>query len=106
MKVLFDQGVPAPLRSRLAQCVIETADDLGWGAMTNGALLDRAEANGFGVMVTTDKNLRHQQNLSGRRIAVVVLSTTSWPRIREQVDPIAAAIASALPGSLQTVEVG
>ena len=83
MRVLFDQGTPAPLRRALSHHIVETAFERGWSMLTNGELLAAAESAGFDVMVTTDMNLRYQQNLTARRIAVVVLSTTSWPRIRE-----------------------
>ena len=82
MRVLFDQGTPAPLRHALIGHSVETAFELGWGTLQNGALISAAEAQGFEVFLTTDKNLKYQQNLAGRRLAIVVLSTTSWPRIR------------------------
>ena len=82
MRVLFDQGTPAPLRRILSSHAVETAFECGWSTLKNGELLTAAEMAGFEVLVTTDANLRYQQNLSARRIAIVVLSTTSWPRIR------------------------
>lgn len=77
MRVLFDQGTPVPLRKFLNPHEVETVFERGWSTLTNGDLLGRAEAEGFEVFVTTDKNLRNQQNLSGRRIAIVALSSTS-----------------------------
>ncbi len=61
--------------------------------LRNGALLQAAEDAGFDVMITTDQNLQYQQNLAARRIAIIVLSTTSWPRIRVATDAIANAVA-------------
>jgi hypothetical protein len=82
VRVLFDQGTPAPLRHALVGHSVETAFELGWATLQNGALIAAAETTGFDVLLTTDKNLRYQQNLVGRRLAILVLSTTSWPRIR------------------------
>jgi len=82
LKVLFDQGTPAPLKSYITSHQVSTAYDIGWSTLKNGELLAEAENNGFQVLVTTDMNLQYQQNLKDRRIAIVVLSTTSWPRIK------------------------
>jgi hypothetical protein len=73
--------------------------------LANGALLDRAVANNFEVLVTTDQNLRHQQTLTERPLAVVVLSTTSWPRIRLAAGVIRVAIETARPGAFTEVAV-
>ena len=89
MRVLFDQGTPEPLRQALRQHVVETAYERGWSTLQNGQLLEAAEDAGFEVLVTTDLNLRHQQNLAQFRISVVVLSTTSWPRIQRVVELVA-----------------
>ena len=92
MRVLFDHGTPAPLRRALLGHTVETAYERGWSRLSNGMLLDAAEAAGFDVFVTTDKNLRYQQHLATRRIAVVVLSTTSWPRMARVRGQIAEAV--------------
>ena len=98
MRILFDQGTPAPLRGHLAGHRVETAFERGWSALGNGALLDRAEAEGFELLVTTDRSLPHQQNFAGRRLSVLILSTTSWPRIQARASDIAAAIDGVTPG--------
>ena len=98
MKVLFDQGVPAPLRRLLSGCEICTAFEMNWSTLENGTLLAAAEADGFDVFLTTDKNLNYQQNLKARRIAVVILPTTSWPRLRPRSDEILQALKGAKPG--------
>jgi predicted nuclease of predicted toxin-antitoxin system len=72
MRLLFDQGTPVPLRSHLPDHLVATAYEKGWSALTNGELLSRAEAEGFDAIVTTDQNLRYQQNLTGRKISVIV----------------------------------
>lgn len=105
MRVLFDQGTPAPLRHALVGHSVETAFDLGWGTLQNGALIAAAEAEGFEVFVTTDKNLKYQQNLAGRRLDIVVLSTTSWPRIRTNTAKILGAVESSQPGNFIEVDV-
>ena len=88
MRILFDQGTPAPLRRSLAGHQVETAYERGWSRLKNGDLLEAAERAGFAVLVTTDTNLRYQQQLAGRRIAIVVLTTTSWPRIQRALDAV------------------
>jgi hypothetical protein len=86
MKVLFDQGTPVPLRRQLTGHTIETVYERGWSTLKNGALLSAAEQDGYDVLITTDQQLRFQQNLTGRRLAILVLGTASWPRIRTQKD--------------------
>jgi hypothetical protein len=102
--VLFDQGTPAPLRAYLSNHEISTAFELGWSELKNGELLSKAESEGFDVLLTTDKNLRYQQDLSARRIAVVVLGTTSWPRIKRGVSKAVAAIDTATASSYTEVD--
>ena len=97
MRILFDQGTPAPLRDHLPGHSVETAYEMGWSALRNGELLAKAEAE-FDVLITTDRNLRHQQNLAERRIAILVLPTTSWPRLQSISREIAAAVDSLKPG--------
>lgn len=91
MRILFDQGTPAPLRRGLGSHTVETAFERGWQALQNGDLLAIAEAEGFDAIVSTDKNLRYQQNLSGRRLAILILPTTSWPVLRQHIARIAEA---------------
>lgn len=98
MKLLFDQGVPIPLRGHLANHVVEAAFEKGWSAIKNGDLLVRAEKEGFDALVTTDQNLRYQQNLADRKIGIVVLMTTSWPRIQNQIASIVNTIDHMQPG--------
>ena len=82
MRILH-QGTPVPLRGLLIDHEVSTAFEMGWCELDNGDLLAAAETS-FDAFVTTDQSLRHQQNLSGRRIAILVLRTTSWPRIQKQ----------------------
>lgn len=80
--MLFDQGTPVPLRNALPGHEVSTAYELGWSTLKNGELLRMAEERGFEVLVTTDTNLRYQQDLTHRRIAIVVLdhklAENSW----------------------------
>ena len=76
---------------------MRTAFELGWSTLSNGELLAAAEGD-FDVLITTDRNLRHQQSLTGRGLAVIVLPTTSWPRIRRHSDAIARAVTSIARG--------
>lgn len=81
MNILFDQGVPVPLRAFLSAHEVTTAHEAGWATVNNGELLKAAERNRYAVLVTTDQNLEYQQNLRERKIAVMVLCSTSWPRM-------------------------
>lgn len=103
MRILFDQGTPAPLRHALILHGVETAFELGWATLQNGALIRAAEEAGFEVFVTTDKNLKYQQNLDTRSISIVVLSTTSWPRIQLALADVVAAIEGAVRGGYSEV---
>ena len=97
MRILFDQGTPAPLRDHLPGHSVETAYEKGWSSLRNGELLIKAEAE-FDLLITTDRNLRHQQNLPTRKLAIVVLPTTSWPRLERMAREIAAAVNSLQSG--------
>ena len=105
MKILFDHGTPAPLRRHLAEHTVDRAAERGWELLENGELIRRAELEGYQVIVTTDQNMRHQQNLSGSRLAIVVLMTTAWPRIRHRTKQIRAAIEEARPGHVREVQI-
>jgi hypothetical protein len=103
--ILFDHGTPKGLVRALSEHTVHTAQSRGWDTLSNGALLTAAEAAGF-ELLTTDRRIRHQQNLQVRRIALVVLTgTTKWSRVRQHAERIAAAVASATPGSFAEVEI-
>lgn len=105
MLVLFDQGTPVPLRAFLVQHTVKTAAEQGWSTLSNGKLLDAADAAGFEVLVTTDKNLPHQQNLGRRKLAIVVLGNAQWPVLQLHVQLAVDAINSAKPKSCAVVEI-
>ncbi|MEX2152136.1 MAG: hypothetical protein WD825_02295 [Gemmatimonadaceae bacterium] len=106
MLILFDHGTPKGLARALSGHTIHTAQSKGWDTLSNGALLDAAEEAGFELWLTTDRRIRHQQNLRVRRIALVVLTgSTRWSSVRQHADRVAAAVASATPGSYAEVEI-
>lgn len=102
---MLDHSVPAPLRHHLPGHEVLEAVTLGWERLSNGNLLTAAETEGFEVFVTSDKNLRYQQNLSGRRIALVLLGQGQWPAIRPYVGRVHDAVSRAEPGSFAEVEI-
>jgi hypothetical protein len=97
LKILFDQGTPAPLRKTLAPHSVSTAFEMGWEEVENGDLLAAAEKI-FEAFITTDKNIRYQQNLNGRQLAILVLPTTSWPEIQKHLPAISDAVNGLGPG--------
>ncbi len=103
MRVLLDADVPAALRHRLAGHEATTAQRMGWGLLKNGELLAAAEAEGFDVFLTGDKNLSYQQNLEGRTLALVVLGTTRWKTLRQDTSPVVEAVNRATPGSFEAL---
>jgi predicted nuclease of predicted toxin-antitoxin system len=105
MRVLFDQGTPVPLRRFLAEHEVATAFELGWSEISNGELLAKAEKQ-FDVLITTDRQLRYQQNLTGRAIAIVVLPYASWIKLDPHAQTIASAIDALQPGSYVEIELG
>jgi hypothetical protein len=105
MKILFDQGTPLPLSGQLTGHSVETCFDRGWSQLQNGALLAAAEAAGFDMLVTTDQSLKHQQNLAGRKIAIVVLLSTSWPQMQPSLTRISQAISAAGPGDYVEINI-
>ena len=101
MKVLFDQNAPRPLARYLTKHVVTRSAELGWEMLKNGKLINLAEATGFEAMVTADRNLSHQQNLAGRSLAIVVLPSGQWPKVKLHIAEIVKAVDEATPGSFQ-----
>jgi hypothetical protein len=99
MRVLFDQGTPAPLKALLIKHNVATLADLGWSELQNGELLRQAEEAGFEAFVTTDQNLKYQQNLPGRKLAIAVLMAASWPRVKRNGASVVTAIDSLHAGA-------
>jgi hypothetical protein len=94
-----------PIRPFLKEHIVETTAERGWDTLGNGELLKAAEAAGFDVPVTPDKNIRYQQNLTARTIALVVLGNPQWPVLRLHVERVVAAVNTATPGSYTEIEI-
>ena len=105
MKILFDNGTPNPIARSLTGHEVAFARQIGWHELRNGDLLQQAEKAGYELLLTLDKNMRYQQNLSGRTIAVVVLGNQQWPAVRLPLDRIASAVNAATPGSYTEIEI-
>ena len=105
MKILFDQGAPVPLRRHLHPHFVDTSAERDWSALQNEQLLKQAESDGYDAFITTDKNLKYQQNLTGRKLRILVLSTTSWPRISKRTDQIRDALEHLDEGGYAEVEI-
>jgi hypothetical protein len=105
MLVLFDEATPVPIRPFLARHSVRTASQQGWDTLRNGDLLTAAERAGFDLLLTTDKNMRHQQDLSTRKIAIVVLGRQQWPELRSHVQRVVDAVDAASPGSYKEIEI-
>lgn len=105
MKILFDNGTPKPIALELPGHEVSLARRIGWHELRNGELLAKAEAAGFDVLLTTDKNLRYQQNLSGRRISIVVLGNSQWPEVRLHLARVVAAVLTVASGDYVEVEI-
>jgi hypothetical protein len=99
----LDECVPQPLRNLLPGHDIQTAQEMGWGRLKNGELIRRADESGFEVFVTSDQNLRYQQNLTGRHIALLILSTNYWPTLRDHASKIEAVLTTLHPGQYSEV---
>lgn len=105
MNVLLDKNVPFGLRRFLSTHFIQTTAELGWGRLENGDLLRVAEEADMDVMVTADQNIRYQQNLTKRKVALVVLGSNRWPYLRGRLTEIVAAVNAAHAGSYAFIEV-
>ncbi len=102
MKILFDENLPRPLRQFLPADEVTTVQEAGWAGFKNGALLAMAEGK-YDVFVIADKNLRYQQNLTDRRLAIVELPTNRWPVLKQMAARIATAVKNARPGTYTVV---
>ncbi len=101
MRILFDQGTPVPLRRYLAGHSINIAFERGWSNLPNGLLFEKAEEEGYELLITTDQKLQYQQNLADRKLAVLALLSTSQPRIQHRVDDTQAVVDAMGPGDFR-----
>jgi hypothetical protein len=106
LKVLLDENLPHSLRLHLGSHEVQTAAYAGFAGLSNGRLLDAAEEAGFDVLVTGDRTLHYEQNLTSRKIAIVSLSTINWPILEPHVAEIARAVDAASSGSFLAVDCG
>ncbi len=104
MKILFDTCIPRPLFRALIGHTVRRAQELGWSELRNGDLLAAADRANFDVFITADQSLRYQQNLKGRRIAILVLPTNGWPDLRGFTAEIALAVNSLQVGEYREVQ--
>lgn len=105
MKILFDHCTPAPLRRYLSGHSIDTAYELGWNALRNGALFNLVEQRGYEILITKEQGIRCQQNMTDRKISLLLLFSNSWPRIRLHIEAIQDALKEILPGELREVPI-
>ena len=103
MRILFDVNIPEPLRSYFAEDSVDTANEKGWARVRNGNLLDNAEKDGYEVLITADQNMRYQQNMASRQLAVIVLLSNRWPRVQLRIEDIRAALEGMDPGEVREV---
>ena len=101
MRVLLDHNIPTGVARSLIGHEVTEAIDRGWETISNGALIADAEEAGFDVLLTADKQIRYQQNLKGRRIAVIVVSNSTWRILRKHLDRVTGAVNAATPGSFE-----
>ena len=105
MKILFDNGTPNAMARSLIGHEVTFARRIGWHELENGELIERAESAGYEILLSTDKNIRYQQNLTRRKIALVVLGNSQWPRVQLHLDKIVAAVNACAPGSYTEIEI-
>jgi predicted nuclease of predicted toxin-antitoxin system len=102
LRILFDKNVPVGVRRFLSKHQVRTVVDLKWHPqIENGDRLNAAEAAGFDVMITADQNLRYQQNLTGRKLSLVVLGSNIWPIVQKHREAITAKVDEATPRKLR-----
>jgi predicted nuclease of predicted toxin-antitoxin system len=104
VRILLDECVPVQVRKALPDQEVATTRGMGWRGISNGELLDAAEQAGFEVLIVADKNLRYQQNLSARRIAILELWTNHRPTLEKHFPELHAAIARIRPGEYLVLE--
>ena len=105
MLILFDYGTPRSIARWLHGHTVVEAIAKGWDRLSNGALLNATEEAGFDLLLSTDKNIRYQQNLEGRRIAIVILGNPQRPAVHRYIDRVVVAVNAATPGSYTEVEI-
>jgi hypothetical protein len=103
LRILFDQCTPAPFRNWFTDDEVSTAAEFGWSDLSNGKLISSAEEAGFELLITIDRNLRYQQNLTNRRIAIAVILESAWPLLKTRADEVAGRIRALKSGEYAEV---
>ena len=98
MTIILDENLPKPLKGIFPDHTVTTVQEQGLAGTVNGALLARLEGV-FDVFITADKNLRYQQNLSGRQLAILELPTNRLPLLRPLFPRITAAVDAMMPSA-------
>lgn len=104
LRILFDKNVPYIMRARLVGYYVRTADDEGCERISNGELIRCAEEAGYQIIVTCDQSIQYQQNMTRRKISMIVLGSNVWPAVEPKI-PIAAALKRVSPGSFEFIEI-
>ena len=105
LRILLDQNVPVGVKGFLAKHDVHSVTEMGWPPqIENGELLRAAESSGIDIFLTSDQNISYQQDLTGRKLALVVMGSNIWPLVRSHASDIAAAVEKARPGSRQFIE--
>ncbi|HEY3825628.1 MAG TPA: DUF5615 family PIN-like protein [Bryobacteraceae bacterium] len=105
MKIILDESVPQKLRLLIEGHTVVTVAFQGWSGLKNGALLTAAEEAGYELFITADQEISYQQNLTGRKMALLVLSTNNWDYVKAAIAKIMAAIVGVTKGSYIEVEI-
>lgn len=103
MRVLFDHCVPAPLRRSLSAHDVKLTSEVGWQGLMNGDLIAQAEAAGFNLLISTDQNIRYQQAVTGRSIAILVLCKQNWPELQPHVALVSRTVDEMRPGAYHEI---
>jgi hypothetical protein len=103
MRILLDENIPEGLRTQLPGHEVKSVHEMGWDGIVNGTLLALADEAAFEVLITGDLNIRYQNNLSPRRIAIVAISTTHWPTVRANLSALRNAVVNVPPGTYRSV---
>lgn len=105
MLILLDHSAPRPIRRHLTGHTVHTVAQLGWELLSDGQVLTLAEEAGYELLITSDTRIYHQQNLSGRNLAILVFAVNNWTLIRQHIDTINAAIGEMQPGAYIEIEI-
>lgn len=105
MLILFDHGTPWPLRRHLSGHTIHRVLNLGWDRVANGLLIAQAEQAGYELLITTDQNIRYQQNLDIRKIAILVLVDHNWPYSQAGINAIVSAVEGMESGDYREIAI-